>query len=275
MNSKHRPYTIFVNSTNSFEDTWDPFFQLFATYWPEDEVEVLLNTETKTYSHPDVEVTATRVSAMEPNADLPWGECVERALEYVDTDLILYLQDDYFLEAPVKKDLIDQWAELMMERGYDNIRLVECANAGPWNETEHDLLWEVDQKAEYRISLQAGLWQVDTLKERIRSHESPWQFEVYGSKRANWLKDQILCVNRDRFHVGGPQVVPYTPTGIVKGKWKLDIVEDLFSQHDIDVNFEKRGIYTPDDLPSERTLLDKLTDPNFFEKAIDRLRSAY
>lgn len=268
-------YTILVNSTDSFEDTWDPFFHLFEEYWPRDEGRVLLNTETKAYQHPNVDVQPTRVGVMDQGRSLSWGECTLRALELIETDLVLYLQDDYFLEDEVKIDLVDRWAGLMIERDYDNIRLVECGNAGPWAQTEHPLLWEVDQNAEYRISLQAGLWKVDTLRKHIRRHETPWEFEIHGSMRARRADDQILCVNRDRFHIGGEQVIPYTPTGIVKGKWKLEIVDDLFRDHGIEVDYSKRGIFTEEDRPKSRGLVEKLSDPGTLRKAYRRIWSLY
>lgn len=271
-----RDYTILVNSTDSFQDTWAPFFHLFEKYWPHDnERPVLLNTETKAYGHSRVDVRPTRVGLMSDDADLPWGECTLRALELVDTPLVLYMQDDYFLEDEVGVDLVGRWAKLMLEHGYDNIRLLECGNAGPWSETQHPLLWKVDPKAEYRISLQAGLWHVETLKEHIRRHETPWEFEVYGSMRARRADDRILCVNRDKFHPGGEQVIPYTPTGIVKGKWKLEVVKDLFRKHGIEVDYSKRGIYTESDQPKERGLAKKLTDPTTFRKVFRRIRSLY
>jgi hypothetical protein len=268
-----RPYTVFVNSTDAYADTWDPFFDLFAAYGPPTERPVLLNTETKGYRHPAVDVVATRVGAMEPEARLSWGECLLRALDLVETDLLLYLQDDYFLEAPVQADRVDRWARRMLERGEDNIRLLECGGAGPWSETDDPLLWEVDRRSRYRVSLQAGLWRVDTLRALLRSHESPWQFEAFGSRRARRGARRILCVNRDRFHRGGPQVVPYTPTGIVGGRWDLGVVEDLFTRHGIAVDYATRGVRTPDPRPAWRRRLARLSDRGVVRSIAGRLRS--
>ena len=44
-------YTVFVNSTDTFEDAWAPFFHLLGDYWPEVD-KVVLNTETKDFSFP-------------------------------------------------------------------------------------------------------------------------------------------------------------------------------------------------------------------------------
>ena len=44
---------------------------------------------------------------------------------------------------------------------------------------------------------------------------------------------------------GKPQVIPYVPTGIVKGRWNRDAVENLFATHGIRVSYEERGWWDP------------------------------
>ena len=42
-------FTVLVNSSDGFEDCWDPFFKLFDKYWPNCNAPIILNTEKKTY----------------------------------------------------------------------------------------------------------------------------------------------------------------------------------------------------------------------------------
>jgi len=42
-------FSIFLNSTDSFEDCWLPFFTLIKKFWPNLEYKIYLNTETKEY----------------------------------------------------------------------------------------------------------------------------------------------------------------------------------------------------------------------------------
>jgi len=253
--------TVLVNSSDGFEDCWPPFFRLFATYWPGWRGPLVLNTERKTYTHPGLEIHCTRVAA-DATRRLTWSECLMRCLDSLDTPYVLYLQEDYFLEAPVRGELLDPLLDEMRAGRADVIRLMECGGSGPWHPTSHPMLWRVDQRAFYRIALQAALWRRETLRSHLRRHENAWQLEVFGSGRARRRHgEQVLCVNRDRFHGPGREIVPYTPTGVVKGRWERDIVVDLFSRHGIEVDFTRRGFHDPGVARSPRApLVRRLAD---------------
>ena len=261
-------YTVFVNSTDSFADTWKPFFDLLHAYWPA-ATDVVLNTETRTFSHSDVSVACTRV-ALPGEVEIPWGECMLRALDRIPTEYFVYLQDDYFLCESVRTDRIDEAVVIMAREALDCLRLMECGGAGPWEPTDYPWLWSLSRNAAYRISLQAGLWTKSGMRKYLRSHESPWQMEIWGSRRASRIPGEIWCVSREIYHETKPQITPYIPTGIVKGKWNRDAVETLFADHGIEVDFEERGWWDPASVrrSSPGTKLRKL--PRY---AWDRLRS--
>lgn len=218
---------------------------MFSKFWQNCQQKIVLNTETKDFSYPGLNITSTKVYEDNPNRRLAWGECLLRCLNKVETEIVLYLQDDYFINAPVDVKQIDEFVELMFKDGISHISLVDFSNHGPWHPAKYPLLWEIDQKTAYRISLQAGLWRKDRLQFYLRKHENPWQFEVWGSKRAHRVKDSILCVNRDIFNQQNRQVISYAPTGIIKGKWNKKAVYDLFLKNGIDMDFSRRGFYDP------------------------------
>lgn len=262
-------YTIFVNSTDSFDDAWGPFFTLLHTYWPQQPGPVILNTETKTFEHPHVRVQTTRI-ARRGESRVPWGECMLRALDHIPTEMFLYLQDDYFLYADVDAARVDEAAQIMNDEGLECLRLMECGGAGPWEPTSYDWLWSVTPRATYRISLQAGLWTKTGMRKYLRSHESPWQMEVWGSRRASRGKGRIWCVSREVFHETQPQILPYVPTGIVKGRWNRDAVETLFAHHGIEVPFETRGWWDPENAQRSTLPVKIRKAPKY---AWDRVRS--
>jgi hypothetical protein len=107
----------------------------------------------------------------------------------------------------------------------------------------HPLLWKIDQRANYRVSLQAGLWNVAALKNLLKSGESAWTFERRGSVRAMSKPDVFLCQSLDHFNRRGRYPVPYRPTGIIRGKWFAPAVVELFATHGISVDYAKRGFY--------------------------------
>ena len=238
--------TILVNSTDSFEDCWDPFFKLFSIYWAVCPYPIVLNTETKMYSFPGLDLTTSQVGkhGIVDAARIPWSDCLLRCLEQIETKYILYLQDDYFINGPVDQILIDEFLALMAKYDVAHVRLMETDIKAVHRPSPlHPLLWEISPSANYRISMQAALWRRDSLKSYLRSGESGWQFERLGTLRAYKSADLFLCQNLDKFNAQGRYPVPYTPTGIIKGKWHADAVVDLFKQHGIAVDYERRGFF--------------------------------
>ena len=260
MTSAERDLTVIVNTSDGFSDCWAPFFDLMSVYWPDCPYRIHLNTETIDYAHPAFDIVATRVGEGAPRR-LTWSECLAACLGQVATPYVLYLQEDYFLEAPVRADLIETFLGAMRDGRADVIRLMECDGSGPWHATDDPLLWEVDQYARYRIALQAALWRKSTLQAALRAHETAWQLEGFGSARARRnRRDKVMCAARDRFHGEGREIFPYQPTGVVNGKWERTIVEPLFAKHGFHIDFERRGFFDPSVKGKRAPLLKRLSD---------------
>ena len=234
---------MLVNSTDSYEDCWAPFFTLFAKFWPSCAFPILLNTEAKELSWPGLSLRASRVARGLPRPP-PWGECLLRCLDLVDGEIVLYLQEDYFLSAPVDVARIETLARRMLDEGHGHISLTNFSKEQPWRPLPGDpLLCAVDQRASFRINLQAGLWNKRVLRQHVRRHENPWQFEVWGTARAHRVRESFLCVNPDALARGEVAVFPYFPTGIVEGRWQREAVLPLFQQHGLEVDFSRRGFH--------------------------------
>lgn len=202
MMSSSPHYTVLVNSCDAFEDCWHPFFKLFAKYWPDCDAKIRLNTETKNWSYELVQVQSTRVQH-DAEERLPWSECLIRALDQVQTPLVLYLQEDYFIHRPVRSDLIRKAVKHMIDRPeVKHVGLTKHGSHGPYLKTDHDWLDLIRRDARYRISTQAGLWRVDALRSYLRPEENGWMFEIFGSWRAARRNETFLCADHDAAHGG-------------------------------------------------------------------------
>ena len=235
-------YSVLVNSCDGFEDCWGPFFTLLGKYWPQCEAPVYLNTERKTWTHPDFDIQSTTVQGNQQRR-LTWSECLISALDQIKTPLVLYFQEDYFIHQPVRAEVIDKAVEFMVANPeVKHIALTRHGSLGPYEEYPAEGLQKISQKAKYRISTQASLWRVKTLKSYLRPEENGWMFEIYGTWRAQRRRECFLCADYDNKH-GGP-AIDYLHTGIIKGKWLRDI-KTLFDQHGIEIDYYKRGFYQP------------------------------
>jgi hypothetical protein len=247
MGDLRRNVSVLVNSTDTFNDCWQPFFQLFKRYWPSCPCHVVLNTETLEYFDTELQLVCSKVQASDlvSSPRLPWSDCLIRCLDGIHTPYVLYLQEDYFLSGVVDQAFIEQCVNVMAAHNVPHVRLMEVDIHARYSKTDlHPLLWQIDQRANYRVSLQAGLWSVTALKNLLRPGESAWNFERHGSVRAMARPDLFLCQSLDHFNRQGRYPIPYKPTGIIRGKWYAPAVVELFASHDISVDYERRGFYS-------------------------------
>jgi len=248
---------VVVNSTDSFEDCWQPFFSLFGRYWNDCPFPIVLNTETKDFRSAGLPVAASKVQRDSDKSDRPpWSDCLMRCLDGLDTEYVLYLQDDYFLEAPVQTDKLARYLELMRDHGIDHIQLMATdakACGEPWSEAP-ELRW-LRGDSSYPVSTQAGLWRREVLLDYLRSGETGWQFERHAALRFFERHDRFLLSPQQPGRTVDAAVIPYIPTGIIKGRWHMRIVQPLFARHDIEVDFTVRGEYWIDESEARRVAL--------------------
>lgn len=239
---KKLPFTLLVNSTDGYADCWEPFFRLMAVYWPQYQDEALLNAETRSIEVPGVSIRPTFNAKAFGGRHPTWTEAILYALDQAETDIILYVQEDYFLKAPVQHDLLCELARIMEDRQITYLGLMDEGAQGPFTPSGFDeRLWKIGQGDKYRISLQACMFSKSRMRKYFRRHENPWHFEYYGNIRARRTRDEFYTLNRDLFSAARNPVFPYDLTGIVSRQWKRDVVEDLFARHDIQVDFAQRG----------------------------------
>lgn len=236
------PVTLLVNSSDGFNDCWPPFFKLLRHYWPQMDWPVLLNTETRDFAWPGLDVRATRV-AEGLRERLSWSDCLIRAISGVETPLMLYMQEDYFLDEPVDDSKVRAAVQLMLDHPeIAHVGLTKHGSQGPFAPGTHEGFGVIGQKARYRISTQAGLWRPAALRSYLRPAENGWMFEIFGTWRAHRDNQVFLTALCDPPNVPAP--VDYVHTGIIKGQWHQEM-PDLFSKHDLSMDFDRRGIYAP------------------------------
>jgi hypothetical protein len=265
------PYTLLVNTSDGFDDCWPPFFRLLEKFWPTLRTPVLLNTQRKSWSYPAFDIRSARVEAADPvGTRVSWSDCLLRCLDQVETPLVLYVQEDYFLERPVDAALIDEFAARMIaDPDIGNLQLTHFGSLGEMTLTSDPRLCRIARRARYRISCQAALWRTDVLRSYLRAGENGWMFELYGTRRA-WRRDEtFLGVNRKLFNPEQAAVFQYTHTGIMKGRWHPQ-VPALFARHDIPMDFGRRGFYTQGSRMRDRaiTLRRLIKDPGFLLRGI-------
>jgi len=261
-------YTILVNTSDSFEDCWNPFFTLLKKKWEISDTPILLNTEFKLFSFDELNIESAQSHKFTTTRKLTWSECLINALNKIETPLVLYMQEDYFIDSEVQSNVIQEFASLMIkDPSVKHIGLTNSGSYPPFSRyAQDDRLWTIGQKSEYRISTQAGLWDIETLLSYLKPEEGGWMFEIFGSKRAQKRNEIFLTANYDFFK---PPIIHYPFTGIIKGKWNAEIVP-LFDENKIVIDFSKRGFYRKKPLLVRKleTLNKLVRNPIHFFKGI-------
>jgi len=234
-------YSILINTTDSFDDCWVPFFTLFKKYWPDYKGKIYLNTESKDFSFPGLNIVCIQNSKDNPEKRITWSECLIRALNSIDSEIILYMQEDYFLNDLVKNDLVEKYVQMMHTNS--EMDCIHLTDQGLINYTKSDKfegLFTVLPKQRYLISCQAALWKNESLLSFLRTYENAWQFEEFGSQRAAVIKPNFFGVDKTWIKLNEFEIIPYIFTGIIQGRWYEPVV-DLFKKNNIVVDFSKRG----------------------------------
>lgn len=239
-------YSILVSSTDSYSDCWGPFFTLFKRYWPNYQGRIFLSTETKDFSFPGLNITCTRVARFTGRADTPHGARLLEAFKQIDTDIVVYLHEDMFLDHYVPEEKVQQLVDIMLEHHITYVGLVESGNQGPFRPSAFPDLWEVDHSDDYLFSAMASMWDIRRIARYLRAHENPWQTEFYVNRRVKRTNERFYTINRDLYSYPNHAIVPFAPiTGIYRGKWHKEAVVDLFTAEGIEVDYSLRGFYTP------------------------------
>lgn len=241
-------FAVFVSSTDSYADCWTPFFTLFKHYWPNFRGRIYLSTETKTFEFPGLDIVCTQVARFAGGkTPMMHGRRLKLAFQHVvKEDLVLYLHEDMFLTDFVRENVLQDIARTMRANQLLFTILSEAGNRGRTYATPWSHLLELDPENNYFFSAMAGMWHVPRMARYLRSHETPWQTEFYVKRRLRRHRERAFTLDLNLHAWPHNAVFPFSPdTGIATGRWHRHVVEDLFAQHHIALDFTQRGFFDP------------------------------
>ena len=220
---------VLISSCDNYQDLWEPFFTLFFRYWPDCPYPVYLGTNHLMYDHP-------RVKTIAIGDETDWSSDFHRMLERIPQPYVIVMMEDFLPTKSVDTAKIEKLITYMEAKGAGCLRLCPRPDLSCLDNPEAG---EISKGADYRLSLQAAVWNKQTLLELLRDGESAWELEINGTKRSNNLDVPFMCVTCD-------SPIPYFCTGVVKGKWVREAVE-LCEKEGIEVDLTVRSVQTPVD----------------------------
>jgi hypothetical protein len=219
---------LLVVSSDGYQDLWEPFFRLFREYWPDCPFPVYLATQTATADLAGVQILHAKGS------DTSWSGSLRSFLNQLDCRNVLLLLEDFFLCDKVSSaEILRNLATL---RALDGTVLRLYPNPPPTIKLPGQrALGEQHRLAPFRVSLQASVWDRKALLALLKDGESPWEFELQGTIRAQAQPRGFYCVWR--------AALPYRHV-LEKGQWFWSAARH-YQRLNIGCDFTKRPVMSP------------------------------
>lgn len=215
---------IIVSSCDPFRDAWGPFFHFFFKHWPDCPHPVYLLTN---YGH----YRDDRVRCIQLGRDRSWADNLRLALDHINAQHILYFQEDFFLTRRVSTAVVQADLAFAMENQAAYLSFYPEPQPDEASFKGHPRIGVCARDARLRVSLQAAYWNVATLRALLRSGETGWDMEKFGSERAR----DILFLRANSLET---TPIGYFFTAIVRGAWQPGAVEMCRAEGiTLDLNF--------------------------------------
>jgi len=176
MQDEDKDVTVLVVSCDKYSDLWPVFFELFFRYWPDCPYQLALGSNFKTFDD-------SRVKAIPIGEDVSWADSLKKMLTRVGSQYVLLLLDDFLLRKTVRTDEIRTRFKILHNRRGVYLRLRPAPP--PDKAVPACPFGEIGFGAPYRASLQAAIWNKETLASLLHPGESPWEMELLGSRRSD------------------------------------------------------------------------------------------
>lgn len=211
--------TLLISSCDAYSDCWLPLLHSLHRHWPgcPYPVALICNTapEANLFSATSAD-TAFSPRFLPVGPDRGWGPNLALALGSVETEFVIYLQEDYFLDHLVSSEAMEQHLEYCHTNAVDYLRL-----GWPWQDRQKLTPMYCDDAFSFRyaLCLQPAIWRTSVLKQLSSKVNDGWEFE---RNIKQYIRDEQLSIRARVLHSSaypdrGLKVVD--GTGIRKGLW--------------------------------------------------------
>lgn len=238
---------VVVSSCDAFFDSWRPFAFFFRKYWGDCPFPVYLIVN-------ELRIHSGFLRAITVGEDRGWAANMQMALQQIQEPHVVYFQEDYFLNAPVRRDQLAADFAYALEREADSF----CFRARSDLEAEFQQINErfgiVPLDSDGRTRCQVTLWKRDALLSVLRGDENAWEMESRGSERTR----EMLVLS---YSTRENPAIPYLMSAIVRGLWTPEALL-MCEQNSVAIAPHFRGTY------SDNSLLRRI------RRALTRMRLA-
>lgn len=203
---------IIVSSCDFFKDCWKPFIFSIQKYWADCPYPIYI------VSNNDEIEAPSGISFIKVGEDKKFASNLRAALNQIDADYVIYLQEDYWLNKKVVNAAIARHLDYCTNNHIDYLRLtfpyLEGEDVGDCYKS-HSLMQR------YSICLQAAIWKRVTLLALLREGDSGWDFEYKIQAYAIQSHIEVVALGiKPEAYESGIRYV--RGTAVRKGLWTIE-----------------------------------------------------
>ena len=238
------------------------------------DMQIILNTETEFFEYPPYDIVCVH---QEEKRKTTWARRIIHALKEVKTQYVLLFLEDFWLKERVD-DLFFRRTIQWMDDNPDvaNFSFYPCLPGENIQDDRFDRFERRPQKCRYKFNCQVGLWRTSELIGFFREHESPWDWELFGSIRAGRCKKAFYTLKENAslvFNYGDN----LKGCIVCRGKWVKDEVIPLAEKYGLSIDYSLRGFYdfSQNKKQKNRTLGEWLAEGQYFSRGIRFIKEKY
>ena len=238
MKLKKDALTIIVCSCDKYEDLWFPYFEIFKNQWKDCKYPIILNTESKTYTHDGLDIKC--LNLYKEGEDVPWSDRMIETLKYVDTEYVLITLDDHFLISPVDSAKFEEAFDIIkLHKRISALSFIAHVPANEKTKWRGNFgLWKMNKY--FRVNLDTAIWRKKALLRNLKKGENAWEFELNATERALWDFTEYYRYKQNAEPILDISFHLRRGYGLIRGKWCWRNPE-LFAQFNIPMDFSVRG----------------------------------
>lgn len=204
--------SIIVSSCDFFEDCWKPFIYSIQKYWSDCPYHIYILSNNHEIKLPQ------GFSFIKVGEDKRFASNLRKALNWVESDYVIYLQEDYWLNKEVNNEEIVRHLQYCICNDVDYLRLTFPYLHG---EDLDGCYRKHTLEQRYSICLQAAIWKRVTLLALLREGDSGWDFEYKIQQYAiqSHIGVNVLGLKKEYSNTGINYV---RGTAVRKGLWTIE-----------------------------------------------------
>ena len=231
--------SIVINTCDKYYCALEPFFVLWKKYCSELDCNIFLNMEKNIYLDDKLNIIN-----INHDSSFAWSGRLKNTLEFIDTEYVVSLHEDYFMNDYVNIDKLTEYLYYLdNHRNVASLSLVHFSKQMDEKRTQSTLN-DYEKRSPFSLyQLQtSGLWRKDVFYNYVRKTESPWQMESYGNLRT-WVGQRYdYLVLKKNSKSAFSFVWENYGSAIWHGKWFMSLIDNLFKNNNIIVDYSALGI---------------------------------